>query len=1174
MSLRYLRPVILKDLPHDRHAVIEAGAGTGKTYAIEYLVLDLLLNTESSIEEILVVTFTEKATAELRTRIRNLIETVVVSGSASIEDRPGTELVEISDEGKRKLETALFFFDRAPICTIHAFCRRVLTDLAFDAGAAFGLEVVDAHKAFHRAFRSTLREVLAVQSSTRELLDEWMTDGETARQPNQVDSLEGLLRDAHFNRYLQSGAREQNEQAIGKLTETFDAGLLSKLGNRNRKAAPIVLNAINGLAEAVSAAGMTGKQLNRAFGNFKEDFFSNLAVKTIDAKERRQLDVLLASRAACSLDTRVVDTFLPLVAERLRCDKRQNREIDYGDMLEEVWQALASGRGPSLLALLRARFRYGLVDEFQDTDDLQWRIFQRIFLHRRTGNVLYVVGDPKQAIYSFRGADVFTYMEARDEILKSGGATVRLIENHRSTAELIGALNLILDQRASPPLFSGAIRYDHPVVCGRPDLRARDANGTPVIPVTLLKYSPSNPPASVARLRASVGRHIATEIHRIITDPDSAIFVKDDKESRRVEAKDIFILTRTGAEATEIGGYLREQGVPFAFYKKDGLFQTSEAYDVLDILNAIEEPDSQTKRLKAWISPFFAVPYQDLFGRTEAPADHELNERLYQWKALADEERFEELFDQLVHRSGLVGRELFLSNNERELTNYLHIFEILLEQRLKEGLSLGELIGRLEAFIAETALPAGIDSNIQRIESERSAVQIMSVHMSKGLQADVVFLFGGSVRPNILPRLWVYHDEKGERRATIGKAGRALARTFLDRETREENERLTYVAITRARAKVYLPVYPDQSTKVAVNGYYEALNDRLKVLADDLNRGTISPKLMEEVRVRDRTYDPESVAANLERKIATWLPPKSILNRGEAGKSAKLFDDLRVRSRPMLTRSYTSLESRRQARDGASDLDVQEFKYDLDAPVEGADLKGGRRIGIFLHEVIEKLDLESFNLARDVGAWRQLDVVKRVFADAMRRHQVADDRWFERGTEIVFNSLTSRIAIAPARMVGPLYKCPNVREMEFVYPIPERTHALLESAGDGRWSVARGYLKGFVDFVFEYEGKHYFADWKSDALAAYDLEAIAPHVKDHYDLQAKIYSVGIVRLLAIRDEQQYNERFGGLLYLFIRGLKRDGAGDAGVYFHRPDWAEICRSERELIGAVPGMSAIQ
>jgi exodeoxyribonuclease V beta subunit len=276
----------------------------------------------------------------------------------------------------------------------------------------------------------------------------------------------------------------------------------------------------------------------------------------------------------------------------------------------------------------------------------------------------------------------------------------------------------------------------------------------------------------------------------------------------------------------------------------------------------------------------------------------------------------------------------------------------------------------------------------------------------------------------------------------------------------------------------------------------------------------------------------------------------------------------------MQTRSYTSLESRRLAREHPADPDVEEFKYDLEPAVEGADLRGGRRVGIFLHEVIEKLELETFDLARDLAGWRQLDAVKRIFIDAMRRHQLTDDRWLERGTEIVFNVMTSRIATLPGKMVGPLYKCPNVREMEFVYPIPERSHSLLAAAGDERWSVDRGYLKGFVDFVFEYEGKHYFADWKSDALAAYGPGAIAPHVKEHYDLQAQIYSVGIVRLLGIRNEQQYNQRFGGLLYLFIRGIRRDGAGDAGVYFHRPDWAEICRYERGLIGVIPTTGAVQ
>lgn len=218
--------------------------------------------------------------------------------------------------------------------------------------------------------------------------------------------------------------------------------------------------------------------------------------------------------------------------------------------------------------------------------------------------------------------------------------------------------------------------------------------------------------------------------------------------------------------------------------------------------------------------------------------------------------------------------------------------------------------------------------------------------------------------------------------------------------------------------------------------------------------------------------------------------------------------------------------------------------------------------------------MESFNTARDVDSWREQAAVKKIFNDAMRRHRVTDVRWFERGTEMVFNALTSRIATTNGAMVGPLYKCKSVREMEFVYPIPERVHRLLQSPRSGEWSVDRGYLKGFVDFVFEYDGLHYFADWKSDFLPAYGRDSIEPHVREHYDLQARIYSVGIVRLLGIRSEAEYDTRFGGLLYLFIRGMKRDGSGEEGTHFQRPNWNEICQYERALISVVPEILRLQ
>jgi exodeoxyribonuclease V beta subunit len=623
-----------------------------------------------------------------------------------------------------------------------------------------------------------------------------------------------------------------------------------------------------------------------------------------------------------------------------------------------------------------------------------------------------------------------------------------------------------------------------------------------------------------------------------------------------------------------MGVYLREAGIPFAFYKKEGLFQTPEAYDVLDILKAIEEPDSHSKRLKAWTTPFFAIAYPELFESTEAPPGHPLNERLYEWSVLADEERFAQLFDELTHRSGLVSRELFLSNSERELTNYLHIFETLLEHIVRDSLSINEVIGRLESYILETALPAGIESNIQRIESERSAVQIMSVHMSKGLQADVVFLFGGTMQSNISPRACAYHDDGRARRVAIGKTARELAKKVLQKEALEENQRLAYVGMTRAQVKLYLPVCPKGSTKLEPNGYYASLNHRLTTVTAEIDSGEAPAKLFEIADVRYASYDAESVASKLADKIAQWTPPESLISDRDDGRPEQIFRDLGSSHRAMITRSYTSLESRTANREAAAEIEIEDFKYDLESSADAADLRGGRNIGIFLHEVIEKLDLGSIAEARDVGSWRRREDIVQLFTDAMRRHLVSDPRWFERGTEIVFNALTSRIATAAGKFVGPLYRCDNVREMEFVFPIPERAHRLLQAGDDGSWSVERGYLKGFVDIIFEQDGIYYFADWKSDLLSSYERGAIESHVRDHYELQARIYSVGIVRLLQIRNQTEYERRFGGLLYLFIRGINPAGSATDGIYFRRPDWNEICLYERALIEAVPEMESLR
>ena len=1080
-AIEYLRPSILDQLRPAGHAIIEASAGTGKTYAIEHLIIELLRGTAKSIEEILVVTFTDKATAELRGRIRALIENILRARPDSSQlPTPGHAWTSIDEAARRRLEQALASFERAPIITIHAFCRRVLTEFAFHSGARFNLDLVDGRSAFRTTFRALLRERFAVDPLMRYVLAQWL-------QNKSPDNLENLLYDAHRNRY----------QGIDHAA------------------------AIENVERAVAANQSIGPRL-------------------------------------------LTDLYLPLVEARLDRDKRQRGQIDYDDMLAWVWRALEAPGGAALAAVLRQRFRFGLVDEFQDTDDLQWQIFRRIFVEGNDGNRLFVVGDPKQAIYAFRGADVHSYMRARTELLETAAPRIQIDYNFRSTARLIDACNYILDQKAARPLFTGTINYDHPVKCGVPDRIARDARGPTIVPITLMRYTPSaEEKGSAEDARKQLGRFIAATIKRMIGDvADSITIDEPDRQSgnaspRKVGARDIFVLAYTHTDCEKIGEHLRAAGVPFAFYKLEGLFQTPEATHVLDVLRAIQDVNDRSHRRRAWMSPFFALKYREVATIADPPPSHPLNQLLYEWRALAGADRFAELFNRLLHESGLADRELFLHHSERELTNYSHIFEVLLERAVAGRLSLTEIVELLDDYIREHTEPPGPNGNLQRLESERDAVQVMTVHMSKGLEADVVMLFGGTHGNNQPSPLRVYHDGY-DRRIAIGADDQNKVKAALDRERNEENQRLLYVAMTRARAKLYLPLYPAESLK-GLSGPYKQLNERLKELVK-ANGGAAKnarwAKLIEIAGAHDSSTAPMTKRDTIPTD--RWTPPPELLI--DKSDPETLFDRLRGEHAAFRMRSYTSLRN-----DPApGDLTPADFKTDLPPLIESDDLPGGRDVGIFLHEVIEQLDLESLTAAADLESWQRLDSVVCLFHASMERHQVRDPRWFDRGTEMVFKTLTSPIAVTADCTITALARCRNTREMEFLFPLPEAAHPTLGAAIANRWIADRGYLKGFIDFVFEDHGLIYFADWKSDLLSAYDTATIGDHVMRNYELQALIYSVGVIRLLRIRSEAEYRRRFGGLLYVFLRGVGTDRDPSRGIYFQRPDWNEIRRHEAALM----------
>ncbi len=1173
----YWRPRILDDILKSRHAIVEAGAGTGKTFTIEHLLVDLLRTTPYTIEQILIVTFTEKTTAELRGRIRRLLEEILEgapSGSAA-----NAEQVEVDQGARGRLERALWSFDRAPIFTIHGFCQRVLTELAFLAGTRFDMAVVDAYRPFHRAFRAELRERLADGSNGPNLLHKWLEEG------GRIENLEALFLTAHQRRYLEANPAQARAQLAHSFVHSFDAvGLEHEFRSLSGVVAPRVLKlalaTLRELERLVDGARGASATLLAALANF--DFKPMTRVEDMGVSMNQtpfirdfvsraielQLAAAIEGGVEDARETALVETFLPAVTARLDRDKREQGQIDYEDMLLWVWQALDAPDGAALADTLRARFRCGLADEFQDTDDLQYRILKRIFVEHSGENRLFVVGDPKQAIYAFRGADVHAYLRACGELSKAGASRVPLLTNFRSTAAVIEALNYIFDQSAATPFFSGEIGYRDPALCGQPARNAIDSAGNPVKPIVLMRYQEQGgKPGAAVEAREAIGRYIASTLRRLLSgdagqltiqEPDTA---KGQMKKRAVRPRDIFVLTRTRRESEEIGRYLRDCDVPFAYYKLEGLFQSREARDVRDVLKAIDEPQDRSRRLRAWASRFFAVRYRDLATLGDVPDLHPLNERLYEWRALAETERFAELFDSLIHESGLAERELFLSCGERELTNFLHIFEVLVERAIAGRLSLANLIELLESYIAGRDKPAGADGNIQRLESEREAVQVMTVHMSKGLEADVVVLFGGSHRGPRLDKLRIYHSG-GERRFVIGSGmQKGLVKDELKREETEEEQRLLYVALTRARAQLYLPFYPRNATKTAVDGAYKPLNDRLEPIVDSLGGDAARPagrlfQIDDVCDVRPLTL-PKAASLTLRE----WSPPAALIR--DDSEPETNFARRRRDHAALLMSSYTSLK---RAQGQASwDLAAEEFKTDIEAVPTAGDLPGGSRVGLFLHEAIERLlELQTFAESPRFESWREREDVKQIFQDTMRLHQVGEPRWLDRGRRIVFDTLTTRIPLDDGRIIGPLHLCAGVREMEFVFPIPETNHPQLANAGGAQWTVERGFLKGFVDLVFEQNGLVYFVDWKSDLLPSYERAAIEDHVKGNYDLQARIYLVGILRLLRIRSEADYAKRFGGLLYVFLRAAGASGDGRQGIYFHRPEWAEVCRLETELM----------
>jgi exodeoxyribonuclease V beta subunit len=1174
-AVRVLRPAALAGL--EGHAVVEASAGTGKTYILEHLVVDLLLRREVELEQILVVTFTEKATAELVQRVRAKItqlkelgpeHPLALVGAAA----PPEHCWVIDESARRRLRAALLAFDRASITTIHGFCQRLLIEHAFLHQRLFDEELVDEADAFHAAFVETLRRDVAPDRAVAPYLSAWLGSGKS------LDRLERrLLLPCHR---LPPGAIRRpaplDETALMVAlraipeVEDGDALLTTELKRKgvhasSAKAAVKRLSLLSALARLDAATPLDPPRALAALESLCDDgeeLLPKLAgwLAGVPADGSRAAKVAVAVRALAAavvpLDAELAHRILPRLQARLESDKRTGGLYDFQDMLGLVARALEGEgtRAQALLATLRGRYRHALIDEFQDTDEVQWSIFRRVFLDGGAGHTLTVIGDPKQAIYSFRGADVHTYLRARAEIVGRGGGQVYLTDNFRSSPALIAAYNAILDQQAAAPFFraAGGIRYDRPVTCGRPTLALIDHDGAEVPPVVVLDVTTSAPSLYTWQVKQALLGRIVGEMAGLL----GRLAVRG--VDRPLGPRDVYVVTRTTRESREVGDALRAARIPYAFFKQERLFDTVEAREVLDLLRAIADPDEPTARARAYITAFFGLTLPELTACEDLPSGHPLARLLTHWKALGDAGQFEQLFASIIADSGIVCRELFAGagarGGERRLTNYLHLLEILQHEAAVRRATLRELAQTLAGYISGAHRPPGQQSDIQRLETDADAVQIMTIHHAKGLEAPVVFLYGG-FWPGPRADVRLFHDDEARPIARVGRPP-AEEEARLNDEHEDEERRVLYVALTRACARLYLPHYP--AVFKQLRGSYKLINQRL----DELLGGFTPPEircLFVPIPV-PCPAPPAPPPVLPDELLAAWTPPPALLAPDEGEQALLQLGQARA---GFVVTSYSAVKRRQGLEPAPGDplpgaVDAEEEAAPPgDAAVPPDELPRGRRSGSFLHECLEEVALDDLRERPPLDRWSARPEVGALFERLRRRHD-QELAHLPHAMRLVHTALTAPVRLGPAMIDGLAAAARSVREMEFLYPIPEAAQL------PGEWRIERGVVKGFVDLLFEHQGRAYVCDWKGDWLPGWEAAAVAAHSERHYQTQVRLYTLATLRFLGITDQRAHDDRFGGVVYGYLRGMRQDDPA-AGVHFQRPAWDEVQQWQRDMLG---------
>ncbi|WP_417915820.1 exodeoxyribonuclease V subunit beta [Candidatus Electronema sp. JC] len=1149
-----MRPLDPLTLPLRGQILIEASAGTGKTYTIAQLFLRLLLEQELAVDEILVVTFTKAAAEELRGRIRQRIRDGLdaLERGAADDQNLAALLAQAGDAEKAAalLRDALARMDESAICTIHSFCRRMLQEHAFESGAPFEMELTDSEG---------LLRLRIIEDFWRQRFYPAPPE-EAAWALAQWRSPEGLL--AALGRHWERedvdclpliNATELDVQTVA-LGQLF-AGLQRVWQQCREEIAELLRSSPRLLRDNKKSYGqerltevlailerlLTAPEWPQTMAKGLELFTVSMVAACLNKKKGEPPDhpflhhfeqflndhsrLMNGRRVALLLEAR------HFLRDELARRRQEQSQLSFDDLQSWLDKGLRAEAGEVLAKRIARRFPVILVDEFQDTDPLQYRIFKTIHAaaQARTAG-LFLIGDPKQAIYSFRGAEIFTYLRAKRDTKPQNRLTMTV--NHRSSTAMVEAVNALFAVDAPFGFAKEEIDFPHVRAAGRQDVHALRLDGQPHPAMTCLLLEESDKPLAKAAADEQAARRCAAEIAALLAAGQAG---RARLGEEPLAAGDIAVLVRTNEQAELIRQELNAAGIASVCGDKDYVFAAKEAQQLLRLLACLCDLSDLALARTVLAGGLFGWTAEQIDRlREDDQAREAVMEMFARCRKTWLEQGFLPMFQQLLSEQRTVRRLHSAPSGERTLTNYLHLAELIQEaSRQQHGPD-----ALLRWFSDQMRQPEGQSEAQQlRLESDENLVRIVTVHKAKGMEYPLVFL----------PFLWTCHPcdggkpfsfhrpEQPERLCLDLGTGSEENLALAERERLSEDLRLLYVAMTRSAQACFFCW--GRVSGMEDSAFFYLLQQSGEEAMQRLGRVA--------------TLRPWQALTTLPKQGPAAVPEQPLC---PAHFSGRIDSDWRIVS-------YSSLTAgQRESSPEQPDHDAVQTEGQSAAAAEcnAFTFPRGAAAGTCLHGILEQISftdpagreeiiragLERAGFASGqwlsaVAAWLE-DVLHTPLAEQDGSFSLSRLKDSERVNEMAFHFTLEQLRLEQFNRTLAAFGVP---------PLPESGGSL------------NGLMTGFIDLVFCWQGKYYLADYKSNHLGSraedYSPERLDAAMLEHrYDLQYLIYTVALRRFLAgrIRD-YSYERHFGGAFYLFLRGMRPDSGG-AGVHAVKPPLALV------------------